>query len=337
MDKSNKINMVDYQGVILGKTPRDYVLGSQIEQEVNCDNWEFYLIDKDWKIEHEHQMYLYKGRFGFETFACTCFSGNDVKELIMMWALHNNKVPASHARWLKDNGYFRNGAINFDDRVPAMFSEITNFVGTYQWKAGNALRKWSLPEGILKDDPKDWNEYMDKGKLTQEAEKLQAEYDKRFLWHWFWFRDDQDIDEQLKTSPSMSIVRFANGEGCLSPTGQFNHAIMEYGKDEQGCRKIDDSYNQQLKKYKPTHITSRMGFKLTILKDMNSEQFLTDNDLKAVWNKDSGSYYYVHQKALKKYDTKDRAVLMLVEDKFRKDGKVVITNEMLEDLPVLQF
>jgi hypothetical protein len=327
---------MEYQGILLGKTPRDYILGSQVQAEINCEDWELHLIDPQWKIEHEHQMYLHQGRFGFETFACTCFSGNDVKEMIMMNALKNHKVPPLSVRWLTDNGYFKNGYINFDDRVPSMFAEITNFVGTYQWKAGNALRKWSLPEGILKDDPKDWGEYMDKGKLTKEAEELQAEYDKRFLWHWFWFRDDQDIDEQLKTSPSMSIVRFANGDGCLAPVGQFNHAIMEYGKDGE-CRKIDDSYNQQLKLYKPGFITSRLGFKLTILNNMNSEQFLKDNDLKTVWNSDSGAYYYVLQKALRPYNTKDRAVLMLVEDKFRKDGRVTITNEMLADLPILEF
>jgi len=321
---------IDYQGVLLGKTPRDYVLGNQISQEVNCDNWEFYLIDPQWKIEHEIQ------NIGFEKYNCTDMAGNDVKELITMWALHNNKVPKSHARWLKDVGYFRNGAINFDDRVPAMFSEITKGVGTWQWKAGNALRKWSLPEGILKDDPKDWEEYMDKGKLTKEAEELQAEYDKRFLWHWFWFRDDQDIDEQMKTSPSMSVVRFANGDGCLSPAGQFNHAIMEYGKDEQGCRKIDDSYNQQLKKYKPTHITSRMGFRLTIINDNNMfdvNKFLTDNDLKVIWNKDTGAYAFIQQKMAKVIQSKDRDVLALFEMRFRDGGKVSVSNDEWNDLP----
>jgi hypothetical protein len=322
----------EYNGIILGKgskTPRDYILGSQVEQEINCSDWEFYLVDSKWKIEHEIQ------NTSFETYACTCFSGNDVKELIMLWALHTGKIPAGHAKWLKDNGYLKNGYINFDDRIPAMYSEITEGVGTYQWKAGNALRQWSLPEGILKDNPKNFTEYMDKEKMTEQARDLQKEYDKRFVWHWFWFRDDKDLDEQMKTSPAMSVVRFANGDGCLSPVGNFNHAVMEYGNQGE-CRKIDDSYSQQIKFYKPDFITSRLGFKLTIITN-NMETFLKDNDLKAVWNRDTGAYYYVHQGALKKYDTTDRAVLMLVEDKFRKDGKVEIDNEILSSLPVLNF
>ena len=319
----------EYQGVLIGKTPRDYILGSQVGLEINCDDWEKHLIDPQWKIEHEIQNAL-----GFETYACTCFAGNDVKEMIMMNALKKGLIPPSYVKWLGDNGYFKDGAINFDDRIPAMYSEITEGIGTYQYKAANALRKWTLPQGILKDNPKNFEEYMDRKNLSIEARDLQLEYDKRFMWHWFWFRDDQDIDEQMKMSPSMSIVRFANGEGCLNPTGQFNHAVTEYGKDGE-CRKIDDSYIQQLKMYNPSKITSRLGFKLTILNMENT--FLKDNDLKAVWNRDDGSYFYVHQGALKKYDTTDRTILMLVEDKFRKDGKVEINNEMLKDLPVLNF
>ena len=319
----------EYQGVLIGKTPRDYILGSQVGLEINCDDWEKHLIDPQWKIEHEIQNAL-----GFETYACTCFSGNDVKEMIMINALKNKQVPPKYVKWLKDNGYFKNGYINFDDRIPAMFAELTEGVGTYQWKAGNALRKWSVPEGLLRDRPKNFAEYIDKEKINLEAIDLKLEFDKRFAWHWFWFRDDQDIDEQMKMSPAMSIVRFANGDGCLSPDGTYNHAVTEYGKDGE-CRKIDDSYNQQLKLYKPTHITSRLGFKLTILNMDNT--FLKDNDLKAVWNRDLGEYYYVHQGALKKYNTTDRAVLMLVEDKFRKDGKVEIDNEILSSLPVLNF
>lgn len=319
----------NYQGVQLGKTSRDYILGSQVSLEINCEDWGLHLVDSKWKIEHEKQQ-----PFGFETYACTCYSGNDVKEMIMMNALKNKLIPPTYVRWLADKGYFKNGAINFDDRIPAMHSEIIEGIGTYQWKAGNALRQWSLPEGILKDKPKNFKEYIDKSKINQEAIDLQKEYDKRFIWHWFWFNNIDSIDEQMKMSPAMSVVSFANGDECLKPSTPFNHAVTEYGKDGD-CRKIDDSYFQQLKKYHPDYITSRLGFKLTILNMENN--FLKENDLKAVWNRDTGAYYYVHQGALKKYNTKDRAVLMLVEDKFRKDGKIEINNEMLKDLPVLDF
>lgn len=64
--------------------------------------------------------------------------------------------------------------------------------------------------------------------------------------------------------------------------------------------------------YNPTYITSRLGFKLTIITN-NMETFLKDNDLKAVWNRDTGAYYYVHH------------------------GKVEIDNEILSSLPVLNF
>ena len=321
--------MNNYQGVILGKTPRDYVLGNQISLDINCENWENHLIDPQWKIEHEQQNEL-----GFETYACVLFSGNDVKEMIMMNALKNKLISPKNVRWLTDNGYFKNGYINFDDRIPAMFAEIQEGLGTYQYKGANALRDWSLPQGFLKDKPKNFTEYTDKEKVNLEAIDLKLEFDKRFIWHWFWFRDDQDIDEQLKMSPSMSIVRFANGDGCLSPLGQFNHAVMEYGKQGE-CRKIDDSYNQQLKLYKPDFITSRLGFRLTILNNeiMDVAKFLKDNDLKVIWNRDDGGYAFIQQQMAKVIQSKDRDVLALYEMKFRADGKVSVSREEWNELP----
>ena len=261
-----------YQGVILGKTPTDYVLGGAIELAPLTDYWEEFLIGSDYKLEHEMQR-----PFGFETYACTCFAGNDVKELIMMWALKNNKIPREDVLWLSEKGYFRNGVINFDDRVPAMHAEIQKGLGTYLFKAGNALRKWSLPEGILKDTPKNFEEYMDLDRLTNEAKDLQKEYDKRFVWNWFWFDEfEGDVKQELKTSPAMSCVKFANGEGCLKPAGRVDHAVTEYKIDK--CHHIDDSYIQQFKKYHPDYIKNRVGFKLTIKKHIKPMK-IEDNKL----------------------------------------------------------
>lgn len=319
--------MKEYQGVIIGKQQSDFILGGQVPLEVNCEDWEFHLIDPQWKIEHELQITKY-----FDTFACTIFSGNDVKEMIMMNALKTSKIAPKDVVWLTDNGYFTNGYINFDDRVPAMHANIQNGLGTYQYMAADALRNWNVPEGILKDEPKTFSQYYDKTKLTNEAKELNEEFNKRFGWHWFWFGEG-DINEQMKMSPAMSTVRFANGEDCLKPDGRLNHAVTEYGNDGI-CRKINDSYNQQLKKYHPQYIANRLGFKLNT---MNNNDFLTKNDLKTIWNKDTGQYFYVLQKALRPIRSEDRSVLLLWEKAFREDGRITISNQDLTVLPQLEF
>jgi len=122
--------------VILGSHAGDYIVGANIDtpEVVNeASNWE------DFPSEHERQ------NVDGETSACTCFSNNDSREPVLMFKAHNGDIPAEHNKWLKDNGYYKNGFINFDDRVPAMFSDITLGVGTYLWKAAEASRKWSWP------------------------------------------------------------------------------------------------------------------------------------------------------------------------------------------------
>lgn len=316
-----------YKGVLVGKTQRDFKLGANIDGEINVSKWDYYLS------EHERQDKK------FETYACTIFSGNDCKEAIMMYALKKGLIPKESVKWLGDNGYFKNGFINFDDRIPAMFADIKLGVGTYQWKAANALIKWSLPEGILGETPNTWEKYYNKKEITDEAKLLQIEFNKRFIWHWFWFDDKQNIDNQLRISPAMSVVRFANGEGCLKPKGTYNHAVMEYGKTKEDCRKIDDNYNQRFKKYDPDYIDYRLGFKLTIIKNnnMNINKFLKDNDLKVIWNKDTGAYAFIQHNLAKVIQTKDRDVLALYEMRFRDDGKIAVDNDFWKQLPKGKF
>ena len=318
----------NYQGVLIGETPRDFKLGSQVEQELDVEDWSNFLS------EHERQ------NDNFETYACTVFSGNDVKEAIMMYALKNNLIPKESVNWLTNSGYFNKGFINFDDRIPAMHAEINPGVGTYQWKAANALTNWSLPEGILGDDPKSWEKYYSKNELSDETKLLQMEYDRRFIWHWYWFDETNgNVDEQLKNSPAMSVVRFANGEECLKPDGQLNHAVMEYGRTDEGCRRVEDNYEQRFKNYNKGYIMYRLGFKLTIINknNMDVDTFLKENDLKTIWNRDTGAYYYVLQKALRPFKTSDRSVLLLVEKNFREDGKITISKEQAKQLPIIDF
>ena len=165
----------------------------------------------------------------FETSACTYFSNNDAREALFTFLVQNGKIPAEHDQWLRDNGYYKNGKINFDDRVPAMYADITLGVGTYLWKAAEACRKWSLPQDVL-PKPRTIAEYYDKTLMTQKAINLQAEFDKRFKWIWFW---DNSLVEGLTYSPVVGTVAFMNRNNILCPITTHNHAVVALNMDKQ--------------------------------------------------------------------------------------------------------
>ena len=291
--------------VILGSKPGDYIAGVNIDipEIVNeTGNWLNYLA------EHERQNEL------FETSACSCFAMNDSREPLIMYKLRNNNIPAEYDKWLKDNGYYKNGVINFDDRVPAMHADITLGVGTYLYKAAEACRKWSLPEDIL-PKPKTIAEYYDKSKLTQEAIELQKEFDKRFKWVWFWVNG---LNEGLKYSPVVCTVSFMNGDNILCPVVQHNHAVTAV-KDENFYVIIDDSYNQQLKRYCHQAFSDYLCWKLIIIEDtnMNKSKWLNEHDLFQVRNTDTGAYGVVYGGQLLAIKA-DRAGLYMVDRYNRK-------------------
>lgn len=301
--------------VIIGSHSGDYIAGVNIDtpevvNEAGC--WEEY------PAEHERQ------NVNFETSNCTNFANNDSKEPLTMFKAHNDGIPAEHNRWLIDNGYYKNGFINFDDRIPGMFSDINIGVGTYLWKAAEASRKWSLPEGIL-PKAKTIAEYYDRSKITPEAEQLKAEWDKRFKWYWFWVNS---LDEGLKYSPVVGTVAFMNGNGILCPTTPHNHAVVGLSAT-QNTVKIDDSYIQQFKTYCKTGFQNLLCWKLIIIEDtnMNKTQWLKDHDMFQVRNTVTGAYGVVYGGQLLAIKS-DRAGFYMIDRYNRKmlDRKDLFVN-----------
>lgn len=304
-NKKKKKDRVFTPNVILGSSPGNYIAGVNIDtpEVVNpSGNWINYTP------EHETQNEL------FETSACTCFSNNDAREALFTFLVQNGKIPAEHDQWLRDNGYYKNGKINFDDRVPAMYADITLGVGTYLWKAAEACRKWSLPQDIL-PRPRTIAEYYDKTLMTQQAINLQAEFDKRFKWVWFWVNG---LNEGLKYSPVVGTVSFMNGDNILCPVVQHNHAVTAV-KDENFYVIIDDSYNQQLKRYCHQAFSNYLCWKLIIIEDtnMNKSKWLNEHDLFQVRNTDTGAYGVVYGGQLLAIKA-DRAGLYMVDRYNRK-------------------
>jgi hypothetical protein len=252
--------------LITNKRPQELIGGSTTPFNILVSNGDW----TDNLPEHEHQK-----RYDIdETYTCLFQNnGNDGKETVIMFMLKNNMISRENARWLYEVGYFKNGFINFDDRIPAMFGDIQIGSGAYIWKALDACAKYNLPEGFLKDNPKNINEFLDKERFTKEAEELNNEFNKRLNFKWWWVEcngdgsyDDEILKEARKSSPLGATVVYADGSGCLDPAGQHNHGILNYKDGE--CLPIDDSYNQRFKEYKKSHLRNFTGWTLIDLKNM---------------------------------------------------------------------
>lgn len=255
-----------YTGAIIGKRKTDYILGSSpVEKTIlnESGNW------KTYTPEHEKQAFKY-----FDTLSCVTFSATDTIEYLFNKAIRDGKILKSDIAWLKENGYFKNCLINFNERFTAILGGTTS-KGAYQYKVGDAIRKYGLiPQDMFSSDVKNQEEYLDKTAITNEMYSLGEEFIKRFPINYEWVLN---IKEGLKYSPLQVCVYYADGEGILCPTNRPQHAVVLINyTDDYGL--IDDSYTHQFKKYCHEAIYSAMLYtvkfmnkeKARILKDKNS-------------------------------------------------------------------
>ena len=307
------MDTLNYQGVKFGQQITDFILGVSFSPDSQCfnlsGNW------KQYRSIHELQ------NKGWETYACTLFGGSDAIEALFNLYLLTGRISPADIKWLQDNGYLQDGRINFSDRFPAQFAEVEIGVGTYQYKANNALRKYLIPEAMF---PYVTEGYYDKSKITPEMMSLAEEFCKRFFINWYWVENTEYI---LQKTPMSAVVHFANGDGILKPEGAFNHCIF-VDNEESDCYDIDDSYAQQDKRYGKDFVSNFVGYSLTLNTTlMNVDKFLKDNDLKFVRNQNTGGFGRVLQGMLRTIETTDRATLLLFDEMVRKNGIQITQGE----------
>jgi hypothetical protein len=312
---------MNYQGVLIGKQNTDFIAG--VSSPLSNKNLN---LSGDWGLfrpEHELQ------NIGFKTYACTIFSGEDALEALFMFFLKQGLIPNEYVKWLGDNGYFKNGFINFSDRFNAQFADIQLGTGTYIYKANNALRRGLIPEDML---PYCKDNYYG-NVITPEMLELAEEFEKRFTINWHWV---ENPTEWFKKSPLQAVVRYTNGSGILKPEGALNHAVMVYKEDDESYY-IDDSYIPRDKQYGKDYVFHFVGYTLTInYTNMNTSKFIKDNDLKFVRNQNTGAIGRIIQGKLRTVETNDRGTKMLLDNEHRKNGVTVIDEEWTQ-LPKEQF
>lgn len=308
---------LEYQGIKQGKQITDFIAGvsSPIQLDILFPNTN----SGDYRSKQEFQ------NQGYETYACTVFSANNCKETLFNYYIKNGIIDIGNMQWLNDNGYLINGEINFSDRLPAQYAEIQYGVGTYQYKANDAVRKWSVPEAMC---PYTNINYFDNSIVTQEMINLSDEFNKRFTFNWYWVENPAIW---LMSSPLQATVKFATGDPILKPYGNANHAIEVYKSfkyNNEDTFAIEDSYAQTDKVYGKDYVSNFVGYSLTINNNtMDINKFILDNDLKFVRNTNTGAFGRVINKKLRVVNTLDRGTLLLLDNEHRENGTNVTDSE----------
>ena len=220
--------------ITLGITPENWISSALPMTDEKID-YSDYLPDP----EPQHS-----GRENyFDTMGCTAFSALNILETVFNYKIANEKFSDEHINFLKNNGYIKNGKVNFSDRWLFMISN-TKPIGNDFVSVWNAVWKIGLiPESDLPFGGNSWHQYNDKSLLTEEMYKKAEEFQKYFVINFAWvFFGNYDkytisdfIDDSVQTSPFH----------VAAPT-PATHAMMLY--DKKGLDfKFFDTYSPFIK------------------------------------------------------------------------------------------
>jgi len=323
-----------YNNALTGYSPTDWFAGgnSPIDRKVLLENG-------NWKVNaipNEIQVINYGESNTYDTSMCVSYGITDALEYNLMEMLRQSLIPAETAKWLKDKGYFENGAINFSERFIAIKGETKNN-GAYMYKVANAVKNFGLIPQKMFPMADNFNDNIDPKFITQEMEDLGKEFLTHLAINYEWV-NDFDSKEYLKYSALPCIGQFANydkPDDILNPPTKNGHLMTEVFETDE-YKEIDDSYWQQFKKYKKDKLQSFMAFYLTPLKiTMDTQKWIKDNDKKWVQisaGQGAGQFGRVLQGKLMMFISSDRGTLALLDDKMRTEPSVKIISSELEQL-----
>ncbi len=328
MDK----NFKPKNAALLGSGKRDWIAGanSPIERKVLLESGNWKPLD----IPHEIQ-FLFSGTMqAYDTLMCVTFNGvTDALEYIIMQMMRLNMIPAVTINWLRDNGYFENGFINFNERFTAVLGGTASN-GAYQYRVADSSRNDGLiPQNRLAYANNFWDN-IDPKFITQDLKDLGKEFLTHLAINYEWVPASQ-TKEFLKYSPLSCVGQYATGNGILKPPTNLGHCMLQINETDT-YREIDDSYWQQFKKYHKDSLQSFMAFYVTPLKtdnnSMDTLKWVKDNDKKWVQHSVSGQFGRVLQGYLMMFNTSDRGTCALLDDKMRTEPSVKIAPTEFDQL-----
>lgn len=209
-------------GLILEqKSIRDWVAGGFTPLTFGANttggDWSEYLPEDE-----------YQNRWGYDRMACVSFATLNCIEILY-----------KHKTGIKRN---------FSDRFLAQMSH-TGRQGNSLSNVFDTMRKVGLvDENRWPDVQGGWEEYYKEIPQEIQNEALEILNTWDFYREWVvWGADD--IYKNLMQAPLVAILKYAEGNDVLSPTGQANHAVTIYNAEKGKWFNIFDHYTQTRKRY----------------------------------------------------------------------------------------
>ena len=116
-----------------------------------------------------------------DTQACASYSPCNGYEVLLNYLIARRLISPENEKWLRDNGYIKEGKVNFSDAWVAINSG-TSPEGNSLKAPLQAIRDYGMiPEHMLPLEPwMTWDDFHARGRLTDEIFALGKEFKKRF-------------------------------------------------------------------------------------------------------------------------------------------------------------
>jgi hypothetical protein len=223
----------------------------------------------------------------FDTNFCITFSTLFSIENLMNYKIAKGLYFVDDVKWLNDNSYMKNGLVDFSPRFTGTLGNTTIY-GNTQWNINNSIYAYGLiPEKMHPNIADNWDEYSDHTLITREMKDLGQEFLKRFQID---IEPTTDLSN-LIYSPLQCIVKFADGDGILSPSGKTNHGveIIDDGDSLTYCE-IKDSYWQEIKKYDRSKVFYLQNIFINSKHTtMDTQNFIATHEKKIIFEGTPGS------------------------------------------------
>lgn len=209
--------------------------------------------ESDWvlplgSIENRSKMivnYLpeYEGQSNstMDSMSCATFSALNALEFYFKL----NTIPHEHQQFLLDNGYYRNGEINFSDKYSAIMSGTT-IQGNYQSNVGNSLRHDGvIPQEMLPfGNSKYFAEWHNRSQITSAMTELGKKFVSYFdiSYYWVYFKGENSTlgdEKRLKSALLMQPIQIA-----IPVPG--SHAVTAFSCDDDDIVTYFDHYDKSI-------------------------------------------------------------------------------------------
>ncbi|HCJ67550.1 MAG TPA: hypothetical protein DHV62_09615 [Elusimicrobia bacterium] len=186
----------------------------------------------------------YFPQWGYDAFDCTAYSFLNLLETKLNQMLAEKTITLDNADWLSTNGYLdKYGKLNFSDQFTAVLSGNTKQGNTFENVFASSITDGLIPDSMFQDNPKNWEEYYDKTKITQEMRDTGKEFLKRFEISELRNVPLSDIGQDLIWTTIAVCEGYNSGgiiQSCVFPP---THAVLLFNKA--------DSYYEFFDSYPP--------------------------------------------------------------------------------------